>query len=75
MERIGDVFVYLVDLPDGINEMVTPCKDGHTVYIDAALDLTHRRKAYNHAMHHIENDDFSKESVQSIEVAAHKEVT
>lgn len=74
MERIGDVFVYLVDLPDGINEMVTPCRDGYTIYIDARLDLAHRQKAYEHAMWHIEHDDFQKTDVQQIEHAAHEQI-
>ncbi len=72
MERIEDVFVYLVDLPDGINEMVTPCRDGHTIYIDARLDLAHRQKAYEHAMWHIEHNDFQKADVQQIEAVAHQ---
>lgn len=74
MERIGDVFVYLVDLPDGIDEYVTPCKDGHTIYIDARLDLAHRQKAYEHAMWHIEHDDFQKADVQQIEHTAHEQI-
>ena len=74
MERIGDVFVYLVDLPDGIDEYVTPCKDGHTIYIDARLDLAHRQKAYEHAMWHIEHDDFQRADIQQIEHAAHEQI-
>ena len=63
-----DIFVYLVDLPPGINEMVTPCCGGYTVYIDEALDDAHRMKAYHHAVEHIERKDFGKENVQKIEL-------
>lgn len=69
-----DVFVYLADLPDGINEMVTPCADGcYTAYIDARLNTVQRQKAYRHAIRHIENNDFQKSDVQQIEADAHKE--
>ena len=68
---MDEVFVYLVDLPPGINEMVTPCCDGHTIYIDKKLDNIHRIKAYEHAMEHISHDDFNKNNVQEIEAVAH----
>lgn len=70
-----DVFVYLVDLPDGINEMITPCTDGHTVYIDARLDDAHRLRAYEHACSHIDGNDFEKSNIQQIEADAHREGT
>lgn len=57
-----DVFVYLADLPDGINELVSPCADGFTVWIDQNLDDFHRKEAYMHALKHIERDDFSHRS-------------
>ena len=52
------VYVYLVDMPPQTHEMVTPCADGYTVYIDASLDDKHRMEAYEHALRHIENGDF-----------------
>ena len=70
---MSEVFVYLVDLPNGIRELTTPCADGnYTVYIDARLDNIQRQKAYQHAIRHIQNDDFSKTDVQSIEYEAHR---
>ena len=47
------VYVYLVDMPPQTHEMVTPCADGYTVYIDASLDDKHRMEAYEHALRHI----------------------
>lgn len=67
-----DVFVYFEDLPDGINEMVTPCLDGYTVYIDRKLTYEQRLKAVDHAIRHVKNLDFEREDVQMVEVCAHK---
>ena len=68
---MDDIFVYCVDLPDGINEMVTPCFEGYTVYIDIKLDILRRRKAFRHALKHIIRRDFEKGIVSSIEREAH----
>lgn len=67
-----DVFVYLVKLPEGVDEVVMPCANGcYTVYIDASLSLSGQREAYLHALHHINNRDFEKSDVQQIESEAH----
>lgn len=66
------IFTFITDLPDGINEMVTPCFEGFTVYIDSRLDEVGRLKAFQHAIEHIARGDFEKENVQSIENDAHK---
>lgn len=68
------VYVYLRDdMP--VNEMIAPCADGYTVYINAKLDREHQVKAYEHALSHIENGDFdinNIDDVQQIEARAHK---
>lgn len=66
------IYVYQVSLPDRINEIVTPCSDGYTVYIKESLDETSKRKALVHALKHIDNDDFHKDNVQQIEYQAHR---
>ena len=68
-----DIFVYMVDLPDGVNEMVTPCLAGYTFYINDKLSPEGRREAYRHALHHIVNHDFEKSDVNEIEVEAHRD--
>ena len=68
---MDDVFVYIVDLPDGVNEMVTPCLAGYTVYINDKLSPEGRHEAYRHALYHINNNDFEKEDVNQIELEAH----
>ena len=67
-----DVFVYIVDLPDQVDEMVTPCLDGYTVYLNARLSYSGRVRAYHHAIRHIERNDFEAENVQKIEEEAHE---
>lgn len=71
----SSIFVYLRnDLPPKVNEYVTPCADGYTVYINARLDRDHQFRAYNHALKHIENGDFdlySEFQVQEMELIAH----
>ena len=67
-----EVYVYIVDLPDRVDEMVAPCLDGYTVYISSRLSYTGRVRAYCHALQHIERNDFDMDDVQRIELEAHK---
>ncbi len=68
-----DIFVYLVDFPRGINEAVTPCSGGYTVYLDKNLDYESQCRAYAHALKHIENGDLYKDATaDQIEAEAHK---
>ena len=69
---MDDIFVYVVRLPDQIREVVLPCADGHTIYINETLDETGRLNAYHHAVDHIKNNDWTKSDVQIIEFEAHK---
>ena len=69
---MADVFVYIVDLPDRVEEMVTPCIDGYTVYLNARLTYAGRVRAYHHAMRHIERNDFEGFDIQEIEMEAHE---
>ena len=67
-----NVYIYMADLPTGINEMVCPCLGGYTIYIDDKLSPSGRLDAYQHAMCHINNHDFEKTDVNQIEIEAHK---
>lgn len=69
---MDEIYVYVVPLPDGIHEMVTPCLEGYTIYINEKLDDSRRMASYYHAMRHIKGDDFGKSDVQMIESEAHK---
>lgn len=64
-----EIYVYLVALPDGIDEMVAPSGTGFTIYIDEKLDREHQVKAYAHALEHIcRNDLDGGGDVQEIEL-------
>ncbi len=69
---MAEVYVYIVDLPDRVDEMVTPCIDGYTVYLNARLTYAGRVRAYHHAMRHIERNDFEGFDIQEIEMEAHE---
>lgn len=69
---MAEVYVYIVDLPDRVDEMVTPCIDGYTVYLNARLTYAGRVRAYHHAMRHIELNDFEGFDIQEIEMEAHE---
>lgn len=52
--------------------MVVPNEDGsYTILINARLSQEGQLRAYQHAMKHIQNEDFEKSDVQSIEFKAH----
>ena len=68
---MDEVFVYLVHLPDGVDELVVPCADGYTVYLADRLDSFALRRKYDHAVRHIEREDWKKEHVNAIEGDAH----
>lgn len=64
---MDNIFTYLVDLPDGVDEAVLPCLEGYTIYLDNRLSPEGREQAYNHALEHIINNDFEKFDVEKIE--------
>lgn len=68
---MDDIFVYTIDLPKHIDEIVTPCIGGYTIYLASRLDEKHRLEAYRHALKHIEDGDFDRDNVQYIEAKAH----
>lgn len=62
----------IINFPNGGNEMVVKNEDGsYTILINAKLSDQGRIEAYEHALKHIENEDFEKMNVQEIEFAAH----
>lgn len=66
-----DIYVYMINLPDGVKEAVVPCFLGYTVYINQRLSYEARKKAFAHALLHIRNRDFEKSNVQEVESEAH----
>ncbi len=68
---MANIYTYITPLPPGINEAIMPCAGGYTVYIDDKLSPEGRIRAYNHALKHIQSNDFEKTDVQEIETKAH----
>lgn len=63
-----DIGVHLIDMDTGIDEQVICNSDGSfTILINARLSCAHQMIAYQHAIMHIMNDDFSKENADTIE--------
>lgn len=68
---MDDIYVYIVDMPTTAAEMIMPCLDGYTIYLNARLSHEDRVKAYQHALRHVERNDWEKDDVQKIEKEAH----
>lgn len=68
---MDEVYVYKVHMPSKTREMVVPCIDGYTIYINASLSRIEALEAYIHALGHISRNDFEKSDVQKIETEAH----
>lgn len=67
-----DVNVILLNFPNKGREIVVENEDGsYTILINSKLSHEGQLKAYEHAMHHIQESDFQKNDVQAIEAAAH----
>ena len=69
-----DINVMLIDMDVKIPEQVTKNTDGsYTIFLNAKFNQEYRAQAYQHALEHIQNGDFDRETenVQNIELAAH----
>lgn len=67
-----DIYVYYVPLPEGVNEAVLSCLGGFTIYLDPRQSEDGLKRSYEHALKHIQDGDFFKTDVQSIESQTHK---
>ena len=78
MERIPfdneDVFVEIIDLGSStISETVVRNDDGSfTVFINARFSFERQQEPVQHALRHLEHNDFDKDNVQQIEFEAHQ---
>ena len=65
-ESIG---VYFIDMDTSVHEEVHLNEDSSfTIFINSKLNAEAQMLAYQHAIEHIMNDDFSKESADDIEI-------
>lgn len=69
---MDEIYTYCVQLPPGIHEMIVPCCDGYTIYLNIDDDTIRREQALQHALKHIYNDDYKKTNIQEIESLTHK---
>ena len=70
MIDLDDLFVRLV--PNlSVNEMITPCENGYSVYIKEELPEEKKVEALYHAYVHKKNNDFTRSDIQDIEARAH----
>ena len=71
-----DVNVVVMDFKTSKGrEMVSLNEDGsYTILINSRLSYEGQLKAYQHAMEHIESNDFEKNDVQKIEFDAHSDI-
>lgn len=74
IDTTADIFVQLMDFPGKTRETVSSNEDGSfTIFINSRCSYEVQLKAYQHALQHIQQEDFSKDNVQSIEYYAHKQ--
>lgn len=71
MERIGNAWIYPVDLHGKANAIVTKCVEGYTVYVDVNLPVDQQREACRKELKHINDRDFEKTDVRDIETENH----
>lgn len=67
---MDSIYIYFIDLPTKVHEIVVPCADGYTIYLNSRLSQTGIIEAYHHAKWHIDHNDFEKEDVQTVEASA-----
>lgn len=68
-----NVGVHIINMDTAVHEQIVLNDDGSfSIFLNARLNRETQIVAYNHALHHILNDDFYKSNVDSIEYQAHK---
>lgn len=65
--------VLMKDLPSRIKAMSTANSDGtYTIFVNSRLNLEQQQEGYIHELLHILNRDYDKQSVNDIELNAHR---
>ena len=68
-----DIGVHFLNMDTSIEEQVVYNEDNSfSIFINARISNERQMIAYHHALKHIMNNDFSKDSADDIETAAHK---
>lgn len=67
-----DINVQLLNMDTKIPEhLVKNDDDSYTIFLNAKMSYENQIKSYYHALKHINEGDFSEESVQEIEIKSH----
>ena len=70
INNIPDVGVHIINMDTAVHEQIVLNDDGSfSIFLNARLNREAQIVAYNHALHHILNDDFYKSNVDSTLVA------
>lgn len=77
MILVDDIYVYVNEnMPAGAAEVVAPNEDGtYTILLNGNLSHEMQKKAFWHAIGHINRNDFERvetEGIQRIEAEAHR---
>lgn len=68
----NDIFVRYLDMDVCVSEQVIQNPDGsYSIFINSRLSWERQQEAYEHALKHIQINDFEKEDIQKIEYDAH----
>lgn len=69
-----EIYVYVIDFGvTSISETVTKNDDGsYTIFLNARFSYEQQKKAYNHALCHIQRNDFDRYDVDMIENECHR---
>lgn len=67
-----DINIQILDMDTKIPEqLVKNNDDSYTIFLNSRLSRDSQLKSYYHALRHIKENDFEKETVQEIEKIAH----
>ncbi|MCI8986927.1 MAG: hypothetical protein HFI60_13470 [Lachnospiraceae bacterium] len=67
-----DIYIQILDMDTKIPEqLVKNNDDSYTIFLNSRLSRDSQLKSYYHALKHIKEGDFEKESVQEIEAKTH----
>lgn len=68
-----DINIQLLDMDTKIPEhLIKNSDDSYTIFLNARLSQESRVKSYYHALRHISDNDFEKQSAQEVEWKAHE---
>jgi hypothetical protein len=68
-----NIYTYIIDLKSSVPEMVVSNPDGtYSIFLNARYSFERQQESFKHACKHIQNNDFEKTDVQTIETEAHK---